>query len=243
MTPRSGRVRWLPPTSLLAAPLLLALAAGCAATREPRGEVERSGFLGSYADLKPGGEGQAKLVYLNPEADLSRYDAILIDSVTLWPGPEGRLAALPAEEQQRLADDLYRALHDALAKDWRIASTPARGTLRLRAALTEAKSSNVPLDVVATAIPQVRLLGTVVGLSADTALTVGEASAEAEITDSVTGERLLAGVDERVGQRSFRGVTDKWSDVEEAFAFWAERLRVRLATLRAEAHGGSRPAP
>jgi hypothetical protein len=87
---------------------------------------------------------------------------------------------------------------------------------------------------VTTTIPQLKLLGTAVGLSADTALTVGKARTEAEITDSLTGYRLLAGVDERVGGRAFRGVLNEWSDVQEAFEFWAERLRERLAELRGQ---------
>jgi len=66
------------------------------------------------------------------------------------------------------------------------------------------------------------------GLAANTAATVGEASGEVEVTDSLTNRVLVAAVDRRVGQRSIQGVFSKWSDVEEAWDHWAEQLRERL---------------
>jgi hypothetical protein len=122
----------------------------------------------------------------------------------------------------------------ALEQDYRIVTAPAPQALLLRAALTEAQASNVPLDVVATVIPQINLLTRIEGVAANTSLTVGEASAEMELTDSVSGRRLAAAVDERVGVRRLRGMTDKWSDVQAAFDAWAEQLRKRLAEERAK---------
>ena len=107
----------------------------------------------------------------------------------------------------------------------------------MRAAITEATSSAVAPDVVATVIPQMRLIGSLVGLSANTAATVGEASGEVEVTDSLTNQVLAAGVDRRIGQRSLRGVFGRWSDVEEAWDHWAEQLRARLV----EAGAGHAP--
>ena len=114
---------------------------------------------------------------------------------------------------------------------------PGAGTLRVRAAITEATTSAVVPDVVATVIPQVRLVGSLVGLAANTAATVGEASGEVEVTDSLTNVVLAAGVDRRIGQRSVQGMFDSWSDVEEAWDHWAEQLRARLV----EAGAGHAP--
>lgn len=216
--------------ALFALTIVGAMALACAGTRQPRSEAAPSGFLGDYSMLAPGKEGEAQLVYRNPNVDFSRYRAVMIDAVTLWRGEaDSHLAKLSREDQQMLADRLYRALHTALAKDWTIVEKPGPDVLRVRAALTDAKGSNVPLDVVTTVIPQVRLLATAGGLGADTAATVGKVTAEAEVTDSLTGERLMAGVDERVGTRGLEGVTDKWSDVQMAFDDWGERIRARLA--------------
>jgi hypothetical protein len=210
----------------------------CAPTRQPRGEVKTSGFLHDYSILEAGGEDQAKLRYVDPKANFSQYQVVLVDSVTLWSGPE--LAKLKPEEKRALVDHAYQALVTALGRSFAIAKAPGPGTLRVRAAITEATSSAVAPDVVATVIPQVRLLGSLVGLSANTAATVGEASGEVEVTDSLTTRVLAAGVDRRIGQRSIQGVFDQWADVEEAWNHWAEQLRARLVEAGA-GHAPSEP--
>ena len=232
---------WLPPRrgpwrisrSLAWGALTLAFVAGCAGSRQLRGAPEDSGFLRDYSQLQPGGDDRAKLVYIAPDAKFASYEAVLVDSVTLWPGADANLEKLSKEDQQRLADALYSALVKALGQDYRIAQSPGPRVMRLRAALTEAKASNVPLDVIATVVPQLNLLTKVEGVAANTSLTVGKARAEMELTDSLSGRRLVAAVDERVGARRLRGVTDKWSDVQAAFDAWAEQLRKRLAEERA----------
>jgi hypothetical protein len=208
--------------------LSLALAA-CATTRQTR-SVEQSGFLGDYSQLRKGEGDEAQLVYINPAVDFSQYHAVLIDSVTLW--HESDLSKIPAEERQALADYLYSALHKALQEDFEIVDAPAQGVFRIRAAITEAKGSKVAMNVITTTIPQFRLLSSAAGLATDTQAFVGRCGVEAEITDSMTEKRLMAGVDARAGTKTFRGMTGKWSDVEEAFDFWAERLRKRLESLR-----------
>ena len=222
------------PRVVVSAALALALVAGCAGSRQPRGTPGESGFLGDYSQLQPGGDDRARLVYIATDVDFGAYDAVIVDSVTIWPGAESNLAKLSQEDQQALADGMYAALVKALGQDYRIVQTPGPTVMRVRAALTEADPSNVPLDVIATVIPQVNLLTKLGGVAANTSATVGEARAELEVTDSLSSRRLAAAVDQRVGQRRLRGVTDKWSDVQAAFDAWAEQLRKRLAEERAK---------
>jgi hypothetical protein len=105
--------------------------------------------------------------------------------------------------------------------------------LRLRAALTQAKGAKVPLRTMTTYVPQLNLPTMVVGLSADTAATVGSATVEVEVIDSITGERLGAVVDERAGTKSplTKRTFQKWGDVDAAAHFWAERLAQALLSL------------
>jgi Protein of unknown function (DUF3313) len=60
----------------------------------------------------------------------------------------------------------------------------------------------------------------------------GKAGVEAELTNSLSGERLAAAVDERVGTKTIRGGLGEWSHLERSYEFWSERLRKRLAELR-----------
>jgi hypothetical protein len=221
----------------LALALIFAFAAGCAATRQSRHEAGHSGFLRDYSILEKGGDGQMQLRWVAPNIEFSRYQAVIVDSVALWSGPE--FAKLSEEEKRALVDHGYTALVNSLSKSFRIATAPAHDTLRLRAAITEATGSAVAPDAVATVIPQVRLISMLVGRGADTAATVGEASGEFELTDSVTGDVLAAGVDRRVGQRSISGMFSRWDDVEKAWDHWAEQIRSRLVAAGA----GHEPTP
>jgi len=229
----SGRATW---TGVAASLLLILTLAACAASRQPRGIPEESGFLGNYSQLEPGKDDQAALVYINPDVNWKSYSAVQFESVTLWPGEDGGLASLSREDQQMLADRLYKAVHDALAKDIKIVTSPGPGVLRLRVALTEAKSTMVVLNAVATIVPQIRTVSTLTGLAANTSLTVGSATIEGDVRDSLTQERLAAFVDKRIGQRSLRGL-GTWSQVDAAFDHWGEQFANRLAELR-----GTKPA-
>ena len=73
-------------------------------------------------------------------------------------------------------------------------------------------------------------------MAAKTAVFVGEATVEAEITDSLTNHRLAAGVDRRIGTKTFKGMTSDWADVEGALDFWAERIARRVAEQKSLGH-------
>lgn len=220
--------RWIrPPRSVWIVPLAIACvlpALGCGAVRGRRGEPERSGFLGDYRQLQEREGYEAQLVYLSPRADWSRYAAVEIDSVTLWASQEN--VKLSEKDQQMLTDLVYKAMHEQLGKEFRVVEQPGPDVLRLRAALTQAKGAKVALRTMSTLLPQALLLGSAVGLSADTASTVGTATIEMELLDSITGERLAAAVDQRAGTKSLLTTRtfSTWGDVEAAANFWAERV-------------------
>jgi hypothetical protein len=209
---------------LIAGALLagLALSIGCSPLRQRREAVEPSGFLRDYSQLKENDQYKAYLSYINPRANWSKYNAIMIDSVSLW----GTTDNVSPEDRQKLTGMMYNALFDTLGKNFAIVAAPGMNVLRLRAALTEAKGSKVALNVVTSVIPQLRLLTTVGGMAADTSVLVGEASGEMEIVDSVTGERLAAGVDRQTGTKALiRGNKfSTWGDVQSACEYWADRV-------------------
>ncbi len=206
-----------------------AMVAACATTRQSPGTGDASGFLGDYSDLRKGKKGEPQLIYINPQVDWAHYDAIHIESVTLWRNE--KTDDVPEEEQQRLTDYLFRSLHEHLSEDYKIVDEPGPNVLRLRAAITEAKGAKAVMNTITSVIPQLRLLTTIVGMSAGTSVLVGKAGIEGEITDSMSGQRLMAALDQRQGTKAVRGGVKTWSDVKLATEFWAEQLRKRLAKL------------
>ena len=62
--------------------MAIALLTSCQTTRQTR-SAESSGFLRDYSQLREGEGDEAQLVYIDPTAPWSSYDAIMIDSVTI----------------------------------------------------------------------------------------------------------------------------------------------------------------
>ena len=213
---------------LVAACLAVALS-GCATTRQTR-SVKPHGFLGDYSQLEKGKGGEAQLRYINPDANFSKYNAIMLDSVTLW--RTAGTTRLSAEDQKHLTDLLYVALDEELSKDYKMVNSPGPGVMRIRAAITEAKGSNVVGNTVTTIVPQARVVSILLGRATDVQVWVGKAAIEVDVTDSLSGERLAAAVDERAGAKTLRGLGGKWKDVYNAFDHWAEQLANRLEELR-----------
>ena len=156
-------------------------AAGCGIIRPTRGrhfeDTERSGFLGNYSQLAPREGFDAQEVYVNPKAAWPRYNAIYIESVTLWVSDESKKP--DPKDQQMLTDMLYKSMHDKLGEKFKLVKEPGPGVIQLRMALTEAKGARIALNTVTTVIPQARVVSTIAGLGTDTAALVGAASAEA----------------------------------------------------------------
>ncbi|HLY37102.1 MAG TPA: DUF3313 domain-containing protein [Candidatus Binatia bacterium] len=221
-------------TLVIATLALAVVVTGCSATHQAR-SAKPSGFLRDYTELRPGKKGEALLVYIRPGVEWSKYDAILLEPVTIWGDAvkTGYLQSVPKEEAQVTADYFDASLREALSRDYRLVDKPGADVMRLRVAITEAEGSTVPLDIASTVIPQMRLLSGVKRVATGTAAFVGKAGVEAEIEDSMTEERLAAAVDRQVGQKRLKGMTDTWDDVNGALDYWSDRLRTRLAELRA----------
>ena len=113
-------------------------------------------------------------------------------------------------------------------------SQPGPDVLRIQLAITEGGESNAALDTVSSIIPQARMLSGAKSLATGVSLFTGSASLEGKATDGDTGALLAAAVDRRGGTKSLSGVTNSWNDVEEAYRFWAEKLRYRLCQWRGD---------
>ena len=232
---RSARkyVKALALVGLIAVPLITT---GCTATRGRRGAPEESGFLRDYSQLQENPDYPAARVYVRPGVQWARYNSVQIDSVGLWGDATEKISA---EDQQMLTDMLYKSLQEDLSKYFMIVNQAGPNTLRLRVALTQVQSAKPVLRTVTTVVPQLRVLGSIVGLAADTATTVGSATVEMEVLDSVTNERLAAAVDDRAGTKVLfaKRAYTSWGDVDAACRYWSDRIAWQLAR-----HGVQRKA-
>jgi len=184
-----------------------------------------TGFLSDYSKLKPSPYKDAKgaMVYFNPDLPLKNYTRFIVNPVQVYMAPEGVKRGIKRGKLQELADYFYeRIVHELTTSDYEIVDDPGPDTLVIRIAITDVKPAKRGLNI----IPQAMISG--VGL--------GTASGEAELTDALTGEVVVAAVDTRKGNRGWTAYT-KYGNAENVLDKWALRLVIRLD----EASGRKRP--
>lgn len=222
--------------SFLAAGFLLAGITGCSTTHQvSQTEKDFSGFLGDYSQLKPGKDGQANFVYINPTAAWKNYSKICIKPVALWTsdGDDSKISSLSKEDQQLLVNFLHTSLSTTLGKNFTLVDQAGPGVLVVRAAVTDANKSRAVMNVVSSIVPVSMVISASKRAITGKGSAVGSVSVEVELTDGVSDQRLAAAVDERAGTKALRTKLDgTWGDVKKSFDFWAEQLDTRLQSLK-----------
>lgn len=217
---------------LVAVVVVAGLMVGCASTSQAR-KTSTSGFLRDYSQLKPGEKDQALLVYVDPAAKFSEYNAILMEPIEVYASAEdSNLAKVPENELQELINYFDAAIREQLAGDYELVTKPGPGTMRLRIALTEAKGAKVGLNAISSVTPAGLALSGMKKAVTGASTGVGSTGVEMELLDAQSGKRLAAAVDERVGGKT--SSFGKWQSAKDAFDFWAQRLKTRLAKFRAK---------
>jgi Protein of unknown function (DUF3313) len=205
-------------------------------TKQIRDVQPDAGFLPNASLLRPGGPGQAALVYRNPTADFSRYNKVMLDPVAIWTSPDSPLNDVPRQQRQAAADRFYADFYTALSKRCRMVSSPSPGTLRLRIALTDATTPNATVNTVATYAPYASTAYSLASLAFNNGVGyfAGSAAAQGYATDATTGTLLWEAVDKRGGTTALVANTlDNWRDVDHAFEAWSEQVAARLQELGA----------
>ena len=217
--------------------LSLFLIGSCVSTKQAQ-NVESSGFLGDiYPMMREGNENEALLVYHNPRLPemAKRSGKILLDPVTIWRGEESQLNGMSEKEIQHMADRFYSTIYSELDKDYAMVEEKGPDTILIQVALTKLKESKVALNTISSVLPQARLMSYAKEKATGKVSFVGEASIEVKITNSETGELIVAAVDRRVGGKKLdSGTFNSWGDVYAILDFWAKGMRFKLCEARGD---------
>lgn len=172
-----------------------------------------SGFLRNYKQLDAGyGTEDAVSAYVKPALDLKQYDSVIIDPVTTVFGTPG----ISNEVKEQIAACLADAMRAQTGGKLKIATAPGPNVLRVRTALTDIYEGYNPGPAVTTvhANPKATLTGKL-GSEA-VASFMSHVAFEGEILDSVTGERLCAKCDHRLGKKREATPETSWAAVRSA---------------------------
>jgi hypothetical protein len=177
--------------------------------------------------LTQGGKDQANLRYINPSANWTKYNKILIEPVTFWGGES---TSVSAADQQALVNYFSQQLRAQLGKKFQVVDRPGPEVMKITVAMTDAETATPVLRSISMFVPQAHMLSNLKYLAIGTFPFVGGAQGEAKITDSVSGELLSAAIDKRIGGgNATTGFQWQWGDAEHAIDEWCEMLTERLS--------------
>lgn len=195
----------------------LMLVAGCATTKP-----SQSGFLGEYYQkLEPGPEDGAKMRWVNPGVDHTKYKKFMVDYVVFALAEDSEYKGIDGNEMKKLGDAASLAYVNALKEKYPVVSEPGPDVARIKIAIVDLKQSRPVLSAASTVIPVGMAISIVKKGTTDAWTGSGATRAEALILDSMTNEVIGAAYDEYTA--GFTERFSKWGSVEEAFKFWAER--------------------
>jgi hypothetical protein len=234
-------------TLLVALTFFLGLTAGCAKTVSEQAAVEKqvesgqsaaNGFLGSDASLlQPGQEGQAAMVYINPSAQWSQYNKIMLEPVEFWDSAD---SSVSPSDQHTLTAYAYNKLKEDLQKNFTLVDQGGPGVLVLQVALVNANAATPGLRSVSVVIPQLRIINAAQSLATGSYAFVGSAEAIMKATDAQSGQLLAAAIDKRAGGIALSSAAQwKWGDAENAIDYWAQQIDNRLLQLQGRANTAS----
>jgi len=201
----------------------LCLGAGCAGKMAVK---EHSGFLGDYSKLQAGPEGGIDQRYIKEGVDFKKYNKIMLDQVRFYFKNDAADKGIDADEMKELSDTFNRAVIDALGSAYPLVAKPGPNVMRIRVAITDMELPNRALNTITTVVPVGLAISTIKSGITGKGTFVGEISMEFEVLDSTTNEVLAEGVDRRSGGKI--DSMSKFGTADEAFKFWAQRLRIWL---------------
>jgi hypothetical protein len=207
----------------------IAVISGCAGKK-------CSGYLIDYPQLfKPRPEGCV---------DFSSYKKLMIDPLVFHLSEEVEYKAICPREQKELSDTLHRILVKILADAYPLVDKPGPEVLRFRIAITDVFATK-PITAQIPSLPNYDILrtimpsgGTITSLRDESYIFTfgGEASMVAELLDSLTNERLAVARDRKKVEK-YKISYGKWEHVEDAFEYWARRLRLFLDKVHGKGVG------
>ena len=220
-------------TPALAACLLVGLI-GCATTRHVN-EDQQSGFLGDYSMLQKGEKGEANYIYIDKNANWSKYTKIWIKPVELWKSddPESKINKMDEETQKMLTQEAYNALYEALTNNFQIVDQGGPDVLIVRAAITDGRPSKPVINFITSVYLPLKVISFGKRLITGTDIGVGVVIVEAEFLDGQTGQRVCAAMDARAGTKALRTkFNSTWNDAKLAFEWWGQRMDKRLMLFK-----------
>lgn len=198
------------------------------------GQPKVSGFLQPAPTLKPISDMKGVWHWNKPGLNFKNYNKILLEDIEIFIAPDSEYKGINANQMKALSDGMRAIMIEALEPDYPVVSKPGPGVMVGRIAIT-----NVHLGKEKHQIGQYSPIGLLFGGAkkvagkSKTNFSLSNASVEAEMLDSQSGDRIAVRLDIKP-LRSMEGETKEmsWNAIEESLKVYGKRFRERTEKLR-----------
>jgi len=194
----------------------------------PADSVPESDFIEGELNLTPVADKAGAYRYLKPELDLKKYGRIFIEPVEIWLHPDSKYKGIQPDTLKAMADSFAQILVDELEPEYTIVGNVGADTLIVRLAITGLKTKKKKRSLLGY-LP-VALVAGALSSNALKRVSLVDAGIEAEVLDSITGERLAVLVDTAIKLPASASKEGKlaWKDIEMSLRFYAKRFKAQL---------------
>ena len=227
--------------------LAIAFTSPAWAATQPKG----SGFIDNLPSLNSIRGVEGGWGWDNSSFQQKNYNKIYLDPIEIFIASDSKYKGLNPDHMKTLTDTMRAALIESLEPDYPVVSKPGPGVLRVRFAITNVYLGKpkhkfgqyTPIGLIASGVKKAK------GTSKKN-YSLQNASVEAEIFDSQSGERLAVRIDTKPIKVSEQTKKQAWGDddedekqkaakmsweaVVESMRFYSEHFRARLDKGRAK---------
>ena len=208
----------------------LLLLNGCAG-KTPK-DMPQSGFLTDYSGFHFDPMEAADWIYINTRMDFKAYDKLMIHHVTYFLKEDTEYRGIQSDQLNELTEIIHTALLMALSELYTITVKPGKGTMRLRLAVTDLVPRNPVAGTFTSAITGILEEG-VAKTEVKAYIDTKSISIEVELLDSLTNERLVAVIDQKVAQKhKLVKSARRWGHARDMFEQWTDTFRRRVYRLK-----------
>lgn len=148
--------------------------------------------LPAAADLRPVNGGSNAFEFRSPSADLRGYASIIVEPVAIYTGRDAQFGSTSHEDRRIVADYMRGAFAESLGERYRIATTAAPGTLKLKLTLTGIETTKPVLATAAHLTPAGAIVNAGRQVAGKNGSFFGTVTYAADLTDAVTGARVYS---------------------------------------------------
>lgn len=194
---------------------ILVVVGGCASKEPTVPTGIESNASGSSTPLQQGEiAGRPAMVWRNPNADLRKYNRVIVEQVAVYRGPDANFGGMSEQDLNQLAEftrsEFIRAIGPYAA------SAAGPGVARLKVTIAGAEG-NVP---VASTVSRVLPVGLAMNLAKEVAdqpgSFTGSVTLAGQLTDAQTGTPLVTGVQKSYPSAMNVGATLSSRDAQQA---------------------------